>query len=128
MKKIEKKSWPRYFEEIRNGVRMADVRIDDAGYADGDTLVLREFDPERGQYTGASLTCEITRVLRDVDGIMPQWCVLTLRMGIFGFKFEVEWAGRYADAEREAERQKEIKDAQNLNTPEVAALFGAIPE
>lgn len=42
------KSWPEFFEPIRSGMRSFDLRQDDRHYHAGDTVVLREWEPCRG--------------------------------------------------------------------------------
>lgn len=42
----ELKTWPRYFDAVKRGDKSFEVRRDDRGYAVGDTLVLREFEPD----------------------------------------------------------------------------------
>jgi len=41
------KTWPQYFARLVDGSKTFEVRKDDRGYQTGDTLVLREFDPNR---------------------------------------------------------------------------------
>ena len=62
--KIEKKSWPQYFNSILSGEKKLDLRVADFEANVGDVLVLREWDPEKKQYTGRSLEKKITYVMR----------------------------------------------------------------
>lgn len=39
------KTWPEPFEAVWQGAKTHEIRRDDRGYAVGDTLVLREWDP-----------------------------------------------------------------------------------
>lgn len=55
MKKVEKKIWPEYFQEIFNGKKTFELRLNDFEIAEGDTLVLKEWDPVTKQYTGREL-------------------------------------------------------------------------
>lgn len=57
------KSWPRQFEAVRQGIKTAELRKDDRGYAIGDRLLLKEFDPETQSYSGRWQTIEITHIL-----------------------------------------------------------------
>lgn len=52
---IEKKIWPRFFEKVLSGEKQFEVRLDDFACSAGDTLVLREWDPESKSYTGRIL-------------------------------------------------------------------------
>ena len=59
---IEKKVWPRYFELIKQGRKPFEIRLADFEVKEGDTLLLREWDPEKGTYTGRELRVEVTYV------------------------------------------------------------------
>lgn len=52
MKKIEKKTWPKYFQAILDGTKTFDLRLADFDCSVGDMLVLREWDPQTKEYTG----------------------------------------------------------------------------
>jgi Domain of unknown function (DUF3850) len=64
------KCWPTYFEAIRNGRKTYEIRLNDRNYKVGDTLWLREWNPER-HYTGRSLEREVLSVtpLADHPGL-----------------------------------------------------------
>lgn len=49
---IRKKSFPEYFESLNNGIRMADIRLEDFRVGEGDTIVFEEWDPKTKKYTG----------------------------------------------------------------------------
>lgn len=53
--KIEKKTWPEFFEEILNGKKKFELRLADFDIKSGDILVLREWDPETKDYTGRKI-------------------------------------------------------------------------
>ncbi len=53
--KIEKKTWPQYFQKILDGEKNFEVRLADFACQPGDTLVLREWDPQARAYTGRVL-------------------------------------------------------------------------
>lgn len=59
----ELKTWPNYFEPVLDGRKTFEVRYDDRGFQVGDILVLREWDPEEGLYTGRVVVFEVTYVL-----------------------------------------------------------------
>lgn len=54
-REIEKKTWPEYFELIKQGKKKYDLRLADFDIHVGDTLVLREWDPKTKDYTGREL-------------------------------------------------------------------------
>ena len=53
--KIEKKIWPEYFEQVFSGNKTFELRINDFDISEGDTLILKEWDPKTKQYTGRSI-------------------------------------------------------------------------
>lgn len=76
--KSELKSWPMYFSEIISDIRSAEVRVNDRNYRAGDLLLLREWNPDTGVYTGRECMRRVVHVLRGVMGVMPGYVVLSL--------------------------------------------------
>ena len=72
MRKIEKKAWPELFEKVKKGEKTFDLRLDNFTCKIGDILVLREWNPKRGEYTGRVLEKKITFVLKSKD-ILKFW-------------------------------------------------------
>jgi ribosomal protein S17 len=62
--KIEKKVWPKYFQKILVGVKKFEVRLNDFECNIGDVLVLREWDPEKKEYTGREIEKDVSYVAR----------------------------------------------------------------
>lgn len=60
MATIEKKCWPEFFAKFCSGERTFELRLADFDLKDGDTLVFKEYDPEKKEYTGrqASFLCK----------------------------------------------------------------------
>lgn len=52
---IEKKIWPDYFDLIQSGKKRFEFRLADFDLAQGDTLILREWDPKTKEYTGRQI-------------------------------------------------------------------------
>ena len=69
----ELKTWPRYFAAVASGRRAFELRRDDRPFEEGDEVVLREYDPARGGYTGAEARGRITYILRG-DSQDPSAC------------------------------------------------------
>lgn len=61
--RIEKKTWPEYFEKLADGEKTFDCRIADFECKVGDTLVFREWDPKTKAYTGRKVEKEVSYVL-----------------------------------------------------------------
>lgn len=55
MSVIKKKIWPQYFDAVASGKKKYELRLDDFDVAEGDTLVLEEWDPQTKACTGRSM-------------------------------------------------------------------------
>ena len=64
---IEKKIWPKYFELVKSGKKTFEIRLADFGIKEGDILVLKEWDPEKKEYTGRELRLRVTYVTNTKD-------------------------------------------------------------
>ena len=69
-------SWPSQFQAMWTGLKRAEFRRDDRGYQIGDLLQLREWDPERSQYTGFRLTARVTHLVRGPEFEVPRGFVV----------------------------------------------------
>lgn len=67
MAKIRKKVWPEYFEKILLGEKKFEVRLADWKCKPGDILILEEWDPKTGKYTGRKIEKKVTYVLKTKD-------------------------------------------------------------
>ncbi|OHA16451.1 MAG: hypothetical protein A3C79_02405 [Candidatus Taylorbacteria bacterium RIFCSPHIGHO2_02_FULL_45_28] len=59
MKKVEKKVWPEYFQQIVDNKKTFELRLNDFEIEEGDTLVLKEWDPKTKSYTGREIEKEV---------------------------------------------------------------------
>ena len=76
----ELKIWPKFFDLVRRGRKPFEVRRDDRGFQEGDTLLLREYDPDDDGYTGRELTCLVTCVVAGVDvGVKSGYVVMGIK-------------------------------------------------
>lgn len=82
------KCWPRFFEEIRRGRKKHDLRrSDDRTFLVGDTIILREFDPQLESFTGRSIRVEVTYVTSadlpcalSKNALHPDFCILSIAL------------------------------------------------
>lgn len=76
----ELKTWPVYFEAIVRGDKNFETRKDDRDFQKGDTLILREWDPAAGEYTGRTARRFISFVLPGGQfGVERGFCVMGLQ-------------------------------------------------
>ena len=65
---IHKKLWPEYFDLVVSGKKRFELRVADFAVAEGDTLVLEEWDPQTKSYTGRSVEKKVDYILKfDLD-------------------------------------------------------------
>ena len=80
------KSWTSFFQAFRTGAKKHDMRdLKDRVYKVGDTLILQEYDPFKGEYTGEELSMKITYITsRDTPcafssaALDRDYCILSL--------------------------------------------------
>lgn len=70
---IRKKVWPKYFEEVKSGKKTFELRLNDFEVAEGDILVLEEWDPETKQYTGRSTEKRVGYIIKFRSDELPFW-------------------------------------------------------
>ena len=61
-KEIEKKIWPNYFDLVSSGKKKYELRLADFEVAEGDILILKEWDPTIKDYTGREIRKKVTQV------------------------------------------------------------------
>lgn len=84
---IELKSWPQFFQAIKGGYKTHDLRRKDREFYSGQELVLKEFDPNKGEYTGDSVRVEVTYITSNEfpcayssHALDNDYCILSLRV------------------------------------------------
>jgi len=65
--RIEKKTWPKFFQKVLDGDKTFEFRLADFECNVGDILVLKEWDPESKEYTGRVLEKTVTYVSKTKD-------------------------------------------------------------
>ncbi len=68
---VHKKTWPKYFNMIKEGKKKFELRIADFDIKEGDTLILEEWDPETKEYTGKKIEKKVEFVIRLKN--LTQW-------------------------------------------------------
>lgn len=75
----ELKTWPEVFEPVRRGNKTHEFRKNDRGFTAGDSLILKEYEPVNGRYTGREVKCRVTFVsFGGVFDIPPGYCVMSI--------------------------------------------------
>ena len=83
------KTWPFYFEAVLTGIKKHEIRVDDRGFACGDVLHLREWDPyetyrgdrliQSPHYTGRELRVRVTYLTPGGEWGLPEnVCVMSI--------------------------------------------------
>lgn len=90
------KTWPVYFQAVWDGVKTAEIRKDDRGFAVGDSLLLEEW--EAGVYTGRRLSATISHIVKGAPFLPDDTAVLSLTnvLKYGGPAFTCEGCGRRA--------------------------------
>lgn len=68
-----------FYSAVESRKKTFEVRRDDRAFAEGDTVTLREWAPEYGNYTGREITREITYVLRDPRYVKTDYVIFGIR-------------------------------------------------
>lgn len=66
---------PEFFAPVRQGVKTAEIRLNDRDYMTGDLLILNEFNGE--QYTGKIVIRQVTHVA-DIREIKSGYVLLSM--------------------------------------------------
>ena len=78
----ELKVWPSYFEAIVDGRKRFELRKNERDFAVGDTLRLREFQPDNGfgggSYTGRTTDVRVTYIAQGVFDLPLHMCVMSI--------------------------------------------------
>jgi len=74
--KHDLKILPQFFEDVCQGKKCFELRLNDRNYQVGDIFILREFIPEQG-YTGRTYVNIIEYVLKDCPeyGLQEGYCI-----------------------------------------------------
>lgn len=67
-----------YFDDVASGKKPFELRKNDRGYREGDTLELMEFD--NGRYTGRMIRAVVTYLLEDYTGLTDGYCIMGIKV------------------------------------------------
>lgn len=109
--KHEKKVWPEYFQEILEGKKTFELRLADWQCNEGDTLVLKEWNPQTSQYTGRKLEKKIAYVLKTNDlSFWPKKEIEKYGYQIIAFK----WSKKYYKSINKETLESEVALCRSL--------------
>jgi ASC-1-like (ASCH) protein len=61
---VKKRITPEFFALVKSGQKKFEVRVADFKLRRGDTLILEEYDPKKGEYTGRKITKKAGYILK----------------------------------------------------------------
>lgn len=67
-----------YFEDVKNEIKMFELRKNDRNYKVGDKLKMMEY--KDGEYTGRVINTIVTFILKDYEGIKEGYCILSIKL------------------------------------------------
>lgn len=83
MKIHELKTWPSYFHDIAAGQKTFEYRKNDRDFQINDLLLLKEFDPnrgEKGEYLGGEMLVMVTRIYSGSElGIPKDYVIMQIK-------------------------------------------------
>jgi hypothetical protein len=73
------RTWPAPFGAMLSGLKRYEVRVNDRDYRAGDELLLREWDPDTGKYTGRYILASVTYMTPGGSfGLPENLCVMSI--------------------------------------------------
>ena len=78
MNSHELKTWPSQFQAVLDGKKRHEWRKNDRDFQVSDELILCEYQPWDGLYTGRKIHCLVTW-LTEGFGVPAGWCCMTIR-------------------------------------------------
>lgn len=84
-----------FFDDVKTGRKTFELRKNDRGYKEGDTIVLHEY--KNGATTGRTITKKIVYMLEDFTGLEDGYCILGLGEVEETLQEAAAGAGQYAD-------------------------------
>ena len=75
------KVWSEYMDDLLNGKKSFEVRLNDRNFQVGDILILEEYDKEKKEYLSRNLSVEVTYLLNNkvFDAIKEGFVVMAIK-------------------------------------------------
>lgn len=69
-----------YFKQVISGEKTFEIRFNDRNYTAGDSLLLCEYDPETGRFSGNSVFVSVTSICDDIRFVKPGYVVMSIKV------------------------------------------------
>ena len=86
-----------YFDDVANGIKTFELRKNDRGYKQGDSLKMLEF--KDGKHTGRTIDADIIYMLEDYTGLTEGYCILGIRV--------TDYTGKVSETDTESGAEHE---------------------
>ena len=86
-----------YFDDVANGIKTFELRKNDRGYKQGDSLKMLEF--KDGKHTGRTIDVDIIYMLEDYTGLTEGYCILGIRV--------TDYTGKVSETDTESGAEHE---------------------
>lgn len=104
------KIWPEYFEAVRSGLKAFEIRKNDRDFHVGESIHLREYDPNTEEFTGRSVLRLITYIIEGPPYAAEGYAVMSImdqpktddiiKSAAFCSGYEVGYANGCSDSKR----------------------------
>lgn len=74
------KTWPEYFQAVWDGIKPWEYRKDDRNYHTGDYLYLKEWNPNKEEFTGREILASVPYILKSQMGITDGYAILSIKI------------------------------------------------
>jgi hypothetical protein len=74
----ELKIWPHHLSAILSGHKQFEIRLNDRNFEIGDLLMLKEYDPEKSEYTGRWTARKVASMVTRFPGLVEGYVVMGL--------------------------------------------------
>ena len=71
------KTWPKPFQAVWDGDKTAEIRLNDRAFEVGQSLLLREYDPETKTFSGRYVWGKITHILSGGFGLRENYVMMS---------------------------------------------------